>query len=780
MIDWQRSARSRRSIYRFSAAPARLLPAGACALLACLGWLMGLGAATAVADTCPNAAFRTGPAANLPDCRAYELVSVPDSGGHAPLAHGTNNLYSGISTSPVGDAGNGVTYETAQGSLPGFSGSGGADRYLAERSATGWSTKLISPTGEQLETSDDTGIAQGFNSFFVQSVFTNIGLIRGTLADQFGNVPTSYIRWPDGTYDILGRGSLGTTASATGRYISPGAQHVIFDTADPLGSSSVRVQLEPEAPPHTTGSGNVAIYDRTESGPTKVISIPPGSNTQPAQDAIFRGASADGTLAAFQLQGNPDLYVHAGGQSYDVTPAANTFAGIFGGSVFYSNAAPQPGTNVATPGDLFSFDPSDQSTTQITNVGDARFVNVSADGSRVYFVSDSQIDGEGAASQPNLYLWERDSGATTYVATVTTTDVTGDLEAATVGEENLATWSAANHGDEGGFNFPNYDVGRATALSRSTPDGSVLVFESVARLTPFDNAGHTEIYRYDAGTHTLACVSCAGPEPAVADSHLQSAAGGIQLQTQPLAALNPAQNLSADGGTVAFESASALVPQDSNGKIDIYRWKAGDGVALISSGTAIQDSYLYGMTPDARDIFFTSPQSLVPQDENGSTPALYDARVSGGFPAPSTADCAGDACQGPLTPAPSDLMAATSVLTGPGNSAPVRRQARLRLLSHKAGPDGITLKVRAPAAGTLSAAGRGLKPLRKRVASARTASFRVQVTKASRRRLAQGHRVAVRLIIRFVPSVGRRSSIQVSLTLRPQQRSRAATGGGTK
>ena len=32
-------------------------------------------------ETCPNAAFRTGPAASLPDCRAYEMVSPVDKNG---------------------------------------------------------------------------------------------------------------------------------------------------------------------------------------------------------------------------------------------------------------------------------------------------------------------------------------------------------------------------------------------------------------------------------------------------------------------------------------------------------------------------------------------------------------------------------------------------------------------------------------------------------------------------------------------------------------------------
>ena len=58
----------------------------------------------------------------------------------------------------------------------------------------------------------------------------------------------------------------------------------------------------------------------------------------------------------------------------------------------------------------------------------------------------------------------------------------------------------------------------------------------------------------------------------------------------------------------------------------------GDCLALISAGTSPFDSGLLGATADGKDAYFFTRDSLVPQDKNGPTMKIYDAREGGGFP----------------------------------------------------------------------------------------------------------------------------------------------------
>jgi hypothetical protein len=149
--------------------------------------------------------------------------------------------------------------------------------------------------------------------------------------------------------------------------------------------------------------------------------------------------------------------------------------------------------------------------------------------------------------------------------------------------------------------------------------------------------------------------------------------------------------MSDDGSYVFFDTADALVPQDSNGTLDVYEWEVqGTGgcespqgyVHLISSGEDPAPSFFLGVSVDGSNVFFGTHARLVPQDTdtNGD---LYDARICEaespciGPPVGETAQCEGDACQNPPS-APIDSTPASLTFSGAGNLAPeVKPPAKL-------------------------------------------------------------------------------------------------------
>lgn len=591
-----------------------------------------------VTETCPNALLRSGASAGLPDCRAYELVT-PALNGLKPASQiGTNGQTSSFDTWLGAPGGNSLIFDTA-GSLPGVAGNGVHDQYRALRGEGGWSIALVAPAGAQAEEPRPGGVSSDHGYAFWQVERSANG--GGSL--EAGAPRTTYVRNPDGSFAVLGQGSLGEDPLTTGRWIAAGGAHIIFTTA-----SGSAVQLEPEAP----ASGIAAIYDRTPDGVTHVVSLLPGDQT-PTTAADYLGVSADGSAVFFAVEGV--LYERRDdATTLEVSPPGATFAGASenGGRVFYLRG-----------GNVFAFDADAEATTQLTSAGGATVVNASADGSHLFFVSPEQLDGEnGVAGLNNLYVWD---GETTHFIAVLSPDDLRDPGAA-FGETTLAGWTDAVGPKPDAFIGPGFDP------SRSTPDGSVFVFQSFANLTSYDSEGHSEIYRYDAADQSLLCVSCdPGGDPPSGEAELEQVNEGLnhtqhQLGISPVNALSHIANLTSDGNAVFFQTADSLLPADGDGNADVYEWRLGR-LSLISWGGSSSHDYFYGMSADGRDVYFETNDSLVPQDQDGGDPSIYDARVDGGFAAPAAQPCLEDSCQG--TPAEAPVLPAptSSSVRGPGN-----------------------------------------------------------------------------------------------------------------
>ncbi len=595
--------------------------------------------ATVASAPCPNQALRIGTSANLPDCRAYELVTPADTNGRPIKGAGDQgDRFGMVQSSPTGGV---VSFEVTGGILPGTEGTGGfhGDPYRATRSAAGWSTALVGPTGTEASQPEPGSFSPDQTYSFWKAVGTGTAVVN----ENEGG----YIRYSDGHSELIGRGSLGTDPQARGRLITEGGSHVVFQATN--------VQLEPNAPP----PGIRAVYDRTADEITHVVSLLPG-NVTPTKESTYLNASTDGTAIAFENEGT--LYLRLNNAvTFQIGSKGAVFAGVSNGGkrVFYVEG-----------NDLKAFDTEEEKVIDFSETADAVPVNVAPEGTRAYFVSEAAIPSSGPnpngaepqLGEQNLYLSEE--GAITFVATVTERDVEG------VGFggdkiDGLGLWTLGLQKRQ-----------LAIDPSRLVPDGSILLFQSRANLDTYDSGEFAQVYRYDSTENSLECLSCTPTKlPANGGASLQSFAA-LDLAT-PFRHYSFVPNIRADGKRIFFESTEALVSADTDEVRDVYEWeeagvgsctRAGGCIYLISSGHSARNNYLFGHSASGDDVFFTTGDVLVGGDED--TVSVYDARVNGGFAEPSSVPCIDETCRGSASPPP--FLTAPSKGIGDGNVTPAK------------------------------------------------------------------------------------------------------------
>jgi NHL repeat len=501
---------------------------------------------------------------------------------------------------------------------------------------------------------------------------------------------------------------------------SPGVQSLYRWRAGQLTLSS----WIPSAPAARCGGGGPACLPAAEFGQ----SVAAGSRLSP-RDAV----STSGSRVIFS-SGESGLYLRdldreetvlldapQGGAGKPSGGSKFQFANEDDSRIFFTDSQPLTAISTAVPGkpDLYlceiALDAAGHLACALTDIT-ANAVNSSEpanvlgtvlggaeDGSVVYFVAQGALTlGEGAVKgncvapqktgECNLYSYSTATKSTRLIAVLSAAD--------------SPDWCLG--GNECSF-------GELTA--RVSPNGRYLSFMSQGSLTGYDNrdsvsgAADQEVFLYDtqgrAGSGALICASCnptgARPEGVfdqgvfpglLADRPLnwggQTLAGSIPGWTKigRLRALYQSRYLS-DSGRLFFNAADALVPQDSNGVMDVYEYEApksevqpisnsctteaptyshsaGGCISLISSGTSSEESTFLDASESGDDVFFLTAAQLSQRDKDDALD-VYDASVGGRESEPSNAvECSGDACQQPATP-PDDSTPGSLTFNGPGN-----------------------------------------------------------------------------------------------------------------
>jgi hypothetical protein len=492
--------------------------------------------------------------------------------------------------------------------------------------------------------------------------------------------------------ESLSSTSIGTWASSS--TCSNGSATGIAPPADELyarlgGSQTVWVS-EPQCTRSAPACHNVSTDPYTIEEESKAAGV------------IFEGASADGSKVFFtttQQLTNSDTDTTRDLYEYDFNaPAGQRLTQVSGG-----------GTGDATPG----------AGADVEGVS-----RISEDGSHVYFVANGVlttspspgVQGYGAhgeavssgavaqAGAENLYVYDTETKQTTFIAELCSgAEMSGGVaDAQCPSNLNSEPWNERENRNDQGL-WSHAANGGDIRQMQATPDGRFLVFTSYGDLTVDDTSTAQQVFEYDARTGTLVRVSI-GEERFNANGNTSTGNASIvtphyyQKETGWTRGGALARTMSDNGAYVFFESPVGLTPQaldhvasDGEGHLaqNIYEYHDGR-VFLISDGSdtslvprvsgSVQQSGVFLIGTDAlgSEVFFTTADPLVPQDTDTQVD-IYDARIGGGFPAPSeSAGCQGDTCQGvpsspPLFGAPSSATFSGAGNLPPPSSSPVTK-----------------------------------------------------------------------------------------------------------
>ncbi len=314
---------------------------------------------------------------------------------------------------------------------------------------------------------------------------------------------------------------------------------------------------------------------------------------------------------------------------------------------------------------------------------DSTDVYASTDGSHAFFASRDRLT-ESAPEDTTIkeYDFDLNTSELTYLPGVIGPIVASARDGSAFIFKNTATtpeeldlWSGPNDGRLTTIaQLPPPEAGNLrgeiNVEARAAANGAVFVFNTNAPVPGFNNGGgFGQVYRYDVASNALVCVSCppAGVTPS-GDAHISYDNGG-GANSRPKSTVDT-RVISSDGARVFFDTPDPLVPQDSNGKRDVYEWENGS-VSLISSGTDLEESFYLDSSESGNDVFFNTTDGIAPGDTDDAYDA-YDARVPrpGETLPPSAVPCQGDVCQGP--PSVPSLLGAppTATFSGAGNLAP--------------------------------------------------------------------------------------------------------------
>lgn len=653
---------------------------------------------------CPNEAVRQQTKSSfLPDCRAYELVSPENAGGAQiypgdeayvagregfPSFQGIGSIRSkqntGLANSPSRFA-----FYVGLGALPGLDPPvAGLDQYTSTRTNEGWVTTFSGLKGNEAALTGNKVCSFELSECLdhtVENPFRepsedprNFGYLYNVAGEKLATVPTNVESIPGG---LKYEGDWKA---------SPDFSHFAFSSRNVVFAEGGTTKAPGSAYDNNLQTGAVTLISKLPSGApipsggekgNQFITFPPNS------------VSTDGTHILMQTRAPGGLH--------------RLYMRVNDSTTYEIGAGPVEG-----------------------EPAEVTYIDMSSDGTKVVFSTEAKLVPQDTDTSNDVYMWQENGGNPTLtllsqgsgpstgdkcnaswtercsVALVESEDegITGLSEPSPTGLEYgevviPGTDSKASTSSGGVFFFsPETLAGAAPQNGKNlylandgeiqyvatlgakqtidriqiSPDGKHAGFLTRAKLSNYENEEYEEMWSYDAETQRLFCVSCI-PDGAAPTADVEASQNGPFMS---------------DDGRLFFSTADPLVPADADSfKIpDVYEYTEGRA-QLISSGTSSNGRApggaaafsseplgLESVSASGQDVFFSTTDTLVPQDANGHFVKIYDARTNGGFPvAPQPAPCvAADECHGVGAPTP------PSFAVGTGSNAPGGNASRAK------------------------------------------------------------------------------------------------------
>jgi hypothetical protein len=422
-----------------------------------------------------------------------------------------------------------------------------------------------------------------------------------------------------------------------------------------------------------------------------------GASSAGAAPASYKGSSADGTVVFFEtaeqlVPGDTDAKRDVYERYFDSEPGVESYVtrevslGPAGGNdafdatfekaneegtkVFFSTAESlvEADTDHSTDVYMRNLENGRGATTLVSQGGsscvpscgsgpiDAGFAAASADGSKVFFVTQEKLTPADTDSSVDIYERDLSTGETILVSAGSSTcpaecgngpyntsllgvsrdgshafftseealgpdddDSTTDIyvrELAGGGETTLVSQADANCSGCG-------DEGEVPVFRGSSEDGARVFFSTDEKLVGSDEDGATDIYARDLPNGPTILIS-----------------GGTEGKTATFAAS------SSDGEHVFFNTVEPLAPADKDGVSDVYEWTHGAGSPnLVTPAPCVSNcvgATFDAASMDSETVLFTTSAQLTSEDQD-SAQDIYAQRVGG---AESTLVSQGTECGG--------------------------------------------------------------------------------------------------------------------------------------